>query len=960
MLELNAQHIHMHQAAADKPAALALLGEVLVADGLVAPGYLDGLRAREAQGSTFLGQGIAIPHGTPETRDQVFTTGVRLLHFPAGVDWGNGQQVYLAIGIAARSDEHLRLLQLLTRALGEGDLSDALQNAQSPEAIIDLLQGAPQALALDGELVGLGVAADDFDELAWQGVKLLKRAQCVEPGFNASLPLGQALPLGDGLWWLSSEQAVQSPGLAFVTPASTLDHVGQPLKGLFVLASLGEAHQAMLERLCNLLIEGRGQELSQATSSRTVLEALGGEVPADWPSAQVPLANAHGLHARPAKVLTEIAQSFEGEIRVRQAGSENAGVSVKSLSKLLAMGAQRGQVLEFMAEPGIADDALPALVRAVEEGLGEEIEPLPVAGNASEPFEITEGPAASTIEQAALRAGEQVNGIAASPGIAIGPVLVRKPQVIDYPKRGESPAAELQRLDAALDKVHAEIGTLIKESQVASIRDIFTTHQAMLKDPALREEVQVRLQKGLSAEAAWMEEIDNAAQQQEALHDKLLAERAADLRDVGRRVLACLTGVEAEQAPDEPYILVMDEVAPSDVATLNAQRVAGILTAGGGATSHSAIIARALGIPAIVGAGPGVLGLAPNTLVLLDGERGELLVAPTDAQLDQARSERATREERKRLANERRLEPAVTRDGHPVEVAANIGAAGETPEAVAMGAEGIGLLRTELVFMNHSQAPDQATQEAEYRRVLEALEGRPLVVRTLDVGGDKPLPYWPMPAEENPFLGVRGIRLSLQRPDILETQLRALLASADGRPLRIMFPMVGNIEEWRSAKAMVDRLRVEMPVADLQVGIMIEIPSAALIAPVLAQEVDFFSIGTNDLTQYTLAIDRGHPTLSGQADGLHPAVLRLIGMTVEAAHAHGKWVGVCGELAADALAVPMLVGLGVDELSVSARSIALVKARVRELDFAACQQLAKQALMLPGAHEVRAFVGEHC
>jgi len=960
MLELNAQHIHMHQAAADKPAALALLGEVLVADGLVAPGYLDGLRAREAQGSTFLGQGIAIPHGTPETRDQVFTTGVRLLHFPAGVAWGNGQQVYLAIGIAARSDEHLRLLQLLTRALGEGDLSEALQKAQSPEAIIDLLQGAPQALALDGELVGLGVVADDFDELAWQGVKLLKRAQCVEPGFNASLPLGQSLPLGDGLWWLSSEQSVQRPGLAFVTPVSNLEHQGQPLNGLFVLASMGEAHQAMLERLCNLLIEGRGQELSQATSSRTVLEALGGEVPADWPSAQVPLANAHGLHARPAKVLTEIAQSFEGEIRVRQAGSENAGVSVKSLSKLLAMGAQRGQVLEFMAEPGIAGDALPALVRAVEEGLGEEIEPLPVAGNASEPLEITEGPAASAIEQAALRAGEQVNGIAASPGIAIGPVLVRKPQVIDYPKRGESPAAELQRLDAALDKVHAEIGTLIEESQVASIRDIFTTHQAMLKDPALREEVQVRLQKGLSGEAAWMEEIDSAAQQQEALHDKLLAERAADLRDVGRRVLACLTGVEAEQAPDEPYILVMDEVAPSDVATLNAQRVAGILTAGGGATSHSAIIARALGIPAIVGAGPGVLGLAPNTLLLLDGERGELLVAPTDAQLEQARSERDTREERKRLANERRLEPAITRDGHPVEIAANIGAAGETPEAVAMGAEGIGLLRTELVFMNHAQAPDQATQEAEYRRVLEALEGRPLVVRTLDVGGDKPLPYWPMPAEENPFLGVRGIRLSLQRPDILETQLRALLASAEGRPLRIMFPMVGNIDEWRSAKAMVDRLRQELPVADLQVGIMIEIPSAALIAPVLAQEVDFFSIGTNDLTQYTLAIDRGHPTLSGQADGLHPAVLRLIGMTVEAAHAHGKWVGVCGELAADALAVPMLVGLGVDELSVSARSIALVKARVRELDFAACQQLAKQALMLPGAHEVRAFVGEHC
>lgn len=960
MLELNAQHIHMQQAAVDKNAALALLAEVLVADGLVAPGYLDGLRAREAQGSTFLGQGIAIPHGTPETRDQVFTTGVRLLHFPEGVDWGNGQQVHLAIGIAARSDEHLRLLQLLTRALGEGDLREALQKAESPEAIIALLQGAPQELALDGELVGLGVAAEDFDELAWQGVKLLKRAECVVSGFNAGLALDQALPLGEGLWWLSSEQSVQRPGLAFVTPAASLDHHGQPLNGLFVLASLGEAHRAMLERLCNLLIEGRGAELSQATSSRTVLEALGGDVPADWPSARVPLANAHGLHARPAKVLTEVAQAFAGEIRVRLAGSQSAGVSAKSLSKLLAMGSHRGQVLEFIAEPSIADDALPALVRAVEEGLGEEIEPLPAGGESAEQPAATVQLNEAAQDVPALRAGEQVIGIAASPGIAIGPVLVRKPQAIDYPRRGESPAVELQRLDAALNKVFAEIGTLIAQSQVASIRDIFTTHQVMLRDPALREEVQVRLHKGLSAEAAWMEEIESAAQQQEALHDQLLAERAADLRDVGRRVLACLAGVEAEQAPDEPYILVMDEVAPSDVATLNAQRVAGILTAGGGATSHSAIIARALGIPAIVGAGAGVLGLAPNTLLLLDGERGELLVAPSDTQLEQARGERAAREERKRLAHERRLEPAITRDGHPVEIAANIGAAGETPEAVALGAEGIGLLRTELVFMNHAQAPDQATQEAEYRRVLEALEGRPLVVRTLDVGGDKPLPYWPMPAEENPFLGVRGIRLSLQRPDILETQLRALLASADGRPLRIMFPMVGNIEEWRTAKALVDRLRVELPVADLQVGIMIEIPSAALIAPVLAQEVDFFSIGTNDLTQYTLAIDRGHPTLSGQADGLHPAVLRLIGMTVEAAHAQGKWVGVCGELAADALAIPMLVGLGVDELSVSARSIALVKARVRELDFAACQRLAQQALLLPGAHEVRAFVGEHC
>jgi len=297
---------------------------------------------------------------------------------------------------------------------------------------------------------------------------------------------------------------------------------------------------------------------------------------------------------------------------------------------------------------------------------------------------------------------------------------------------------------------------------------------------------------------------------------------------------------------------------------------------------------------------------------------------------------------------------AQTRDGVRVEVAANIGASGETAEAVELGAEAVGLLRTELVFMEHAQAPDQAAQEREYRRVLDALDGRPLVVRTLDVGGDKPLPYWPMPKEENPFLGVRGIRLTLQRPQVMESQLRALLRSADNRPLRIMFPMVGSVAEWRAARDMTERLRQEIPVADLQLGIMIEVPSAALLAPVLAKEVDFFSVGTNDLTQYTLAIDRGHPTLSAQADGLHPAVLQLIDITVRAAHAHGKWVGVCGALASETLAVPVLLGLGVDELSVSVPLVPSIKARVRQLDYAECQALTQRVLGLECAGQVRA------
>ncbi|WP_191831104.1 phosphoenolpyruvate--protein phosphotransferase [Pseudomonas fluorescens] len=949
MLELTVEQISMGQSAVDKSAALQLMAEHLVSDGLVAEGYLAGLQAREAQGSTFLGQGIAIPHGTPETRDQVFTTGVRLLQFPEGVDWGDGHKVYLAIGIAARSDEHLRLLQLLTRALGETDLAEALRRASSAEALLKLLQGAPQELALDAQMIGLGVAAEDFDELVWRAARLLHRADCVSAGFAGVLQQVEPLPLGEGLWWLHSQQAVRQPGLAFVTPQQSLRYRDQPLHGVFCLASLGEAHQALLERLCTLLIEGRGQELCRATNSRAVLEVLGGEVPADWPSARIGLANAHGLHARPAKELAQLAKAFDGEIRLRVVDSGQPAVSAKSLSKLLSLGARRGQVLEIIAEPNVAADALPALLAAIEAGLGEDVEALAVVAEAAP--EMLPEP-----ELQAPSPGAVIHGVAAAPGIASGPAHIQVLREFDYPLRGESLPIERQRLQQALAAVNAEIGALIQRSQAKAIGEIFITHQEMLADPDLSDEVDQRLRQGESAPAAWMTVIDNAARQQEALHDALLAERAADLRDIGRRVLAQLCGEADIPAPEQPYVLVMEEVGPSDVARLDPARVAGILTARGGATAHSAIVARALGIPAVVGAGDAVLLIAAGTALLLDGQRGRLHVAPPADELQRALAERDRREQRLQLARAHRLEPALTRDGHAIEVFANIGDSKGIEAVVDHGAEGVGLLRTELIFMAHQQAPDEALQEAEYRRVLDGLDGRPLVVRTLDVGGDKPLPYWPIAKEENPFLGVRGIRLTLQRPQVMETQLRALLRAAGDRPLRIMFPMVGQLEEWQQARAMVERLREEISVSDLQLGIMIEVPSAALLAPVLAREVDFFSIGTNDLTQYTLAIDRGHPSLSAQADGLHPAVLQLIDMTVRAAHAHGKWVGVCGELAADPQAVAVLLGLGVDELSVAARSIAEVKALVRELNYEHARQLAQQALLQGSASAVRALV----
>ncbi|WP_263142152.1 phosphoenolpyruvate--protein phosphotransferase [Pseudomonas sp. RIT-PI-AD] len=552
--------------------------------------------------------------------------------------------------------------------------------------------------------------------------------------------------------------------------------------------------------------------------------------------------------------------------------------------------------------------------------------------------------------------GSLLKAIAAAPGLASGPAHVRAPLRFDYPPRADSPARERERLQAALAEAHGDLDGLVGDSRSPAIREIFATHREMLADPGLIETVEVRLARGESAEAAWHEAIEEGARQLESLRDALLAERAVDLRDVGRRVLACLCGVALEREPDEPYILVMDEVTPSEVARLDPARVLGILTARGGATAHSAIIARALGIPALAGAGAGVLALKPGTALLLDGERGQLHVTPAPDTCASAERERDRRAARRRLAEAQRHQPALTRDGHAVAVHANLGDTAGGAAAVEQGAEGVGLLRTELVFMAHPRLPDLDTQATAYRQVMDDLAGRPLVVRTLDVGGDKPLPYWPVPAEDNPGLGLRGIRLSLQRPEVMETQLRALLLAAAGRPLRIMFPMVGTLEEWRAARDMTLRVSAEIAHGDLSLGIMVEVPSAALIAPVLAREVDFFSIGTNDLTQYVLAIDRDHPTLSAQADGLHPAILRLIDMTVRAAHAQGKWVGVCGELAADPQALPLLVGLEVDEMSVSVRSVAQVKAGIRELDMQAARALVERALALGSAVEVRALL----
>lgn len=944
MLALDVQHVRMDQHAVDKAQALECLVNILVEDKLVTPEYLEGLKAREQQSATYLGQGIAIPHGTPQSRQYILETGVRLAHFPQGVVWDGENKIYLAVVIAAKSDEHLQVLQILTRALID-DVSDRVKNATSAEQIIELLHAQPPSLALHENLIATQVPANDTDDLLWQATQLLKQQKLVEPGFICALDPKQMIHLGEGTWSITASEHVLSPAVSIIKPEHPIEHQGESISTLLCIASNDQLDMPQFNRLMDILFDpSQLEKLTQENDSHQIAQIIGAEIIPDWPSRSVTLANAHGLHARPATQLVNISKTFKGDIQV--SADDGQLVSAKSLTKLLSLGCKRGQVLTFIAEPNTdAVAGLDDIIAAVKNGLGEEVEPIDeqeLANNNTDKVEVL------TFEEE-----ESNSGIPASSGLAFGPAHVIKPREFKYERNSKNVKAETAKLEQAIAQVKENIRQFIAESKVEAIKQIFTAHLEMLDDPDLIQGVHKGLKQNLSAPAAWHEHIEAAAKAQEQLKDHLLAERAADLRDIGERVLAVLCGVPDVVEPQEPYILIMHDVGPSDVARLDKDRVAGILTAVGGASAHSAIVARALGIPAVVGAGSSVLKIESNTTVLINGDNGDFVIDPAQSLIEHAVAERERQRQIRIEAEKHCLEPAITLDKHQVEIAANIGKVNAAGKAVKDGAEAIGLLRTELVFMAHNSAPDEKTQEADYRVVLDDLAGRPLVVRTLDVGGDKPLPYLPIAEEENPFLGIRGIRLTLRKPELLRQQLVALLKASDNRPLRIMFPMIGRVEEWRAAKAILDEVRQDYPCENLEVGIMIEVPAAALLSPILAQEVDFFSIGTNDLTQYTMAIDRGNPLLSAEADGLHPSVLLLIDQTVRAAHQYGKWVGICGELAADPKAVPVLMGLGVDELSMSSTSIPLVKAQIRTLNFAECQNIAQKALQCDSATAVR-------
>jgi phosphocarrier protein FPr/phosphocarrier protein len=419
---------------------------------------------------------------------------------------------------------------------------------------------------------------------------------------------------------------------------------------------------------------------------------------------------------------------------------------------------------------------------------------------------------------------------------------------------------------------------------------------------------------------------------------------------------AVRAGAPAQEAP-EGAILIAEDLLPSQVAALDASRVVGIATARGGPTSHVAIIAASRGIPALVALGDRLPTLAAGELLVLDAGGGRLEIAPGTQRIAQARAEKEGRAARRAAALARAHEEACMADGTRIEVFANLGSLKDAAKAVEQGAEGCGLLRTEFLFLNRATAPSEAEQAADYAAIASALEGRPLIVRLLDIGGDKPAPYLPIAPEENPALGLRGIRVALARRDILVAQLRAILRAAPLGDLRIMAPMIARVEELQAVRTALQAEAETIGAAMPPLGVMVETPAAAVMADALAAQCDFLSIGTNDLTQYTLAMDRGNPAVAGGIDGLDPAVLRLIGQTCTGAARHGTWVGVCGGLASDPLAVPILIGLGVSELSAAPAMVPEIKALVRALTMEDCQALAAQVCAAGSAKEVRALAG---
>lgn len=650
----------------------------------------------------------------------------------------------------------------------------------------------------------------------------------------------------------------------------------------------------------------------------------------------------HGLHARPAARVAAALANLDAEVQLHARGRE---ANARSTVAMMALGVDRGEVIAAAVSGREAAAALAALASLLE-AVADPVRALRPAALAV-PARAPPAPAS----------GARLAGIVAARGLVVGTAA---PLLHAHVPTGEAlgdAASERSRLVAAIGAVSAFLGQLAAAGEGAR-RGVLDAHLALLADPQLLREAQTQLATGASAGAAWRSALRAAAAALAALDDPRMAERRADLLDIETQVLRVLNGAPAgtEARLPERAIVLATELLPSQLLALDAARLAGVCMAEGGATSHVAILAASMGVPALVAAGAQVLAIAAGTPLVLDAEQGFLLVDPPAAERQRVEAEVGDRARARALDEASAQRPAALREGTLIHVYCNLGAVVEAAPAVRAGAEGCGLLRTEFLFLDREHAPDESEQLAQYQAIASALEGRTLTIRTLDAGGDKPIAYLPLPREDNPALGLRGVRTSLARPELLTAQLRAIVRVAPVGQCRVLVPMITDLEDVRVVRAQLAAIAADLRLPAPPLGIMIETPASALLADQLAAEVDFLSIGSNDLSQYTLAMDRLHPTLASRLDGLHPAVLRLIERAAQAGAAHRIEVGVCGGLASDPEAVPVLIGLGVRELSVVPAQIPCIKSLLRSLSLDACTHLAQRALTHANAAAVRALV----
>ncbi|HHY6929327.1 TPA: phosphoenolpyruvate--protein phosphotransferase [Burkholderia ambifaria] len=691
-----------------------------------------------------------------------------------------------------------------------------------------------------------------------------------------------------------------------------------------------------------LTLRGKGEAAAQA--------AQAGAAAMQEVRRELVLTQPGGLHARPAARARESVRGIDATVDVQFDGRK---ASITSVVGLLGLGAGEGATIELIGRGAHAQQAVEAVERELLREAHGEVEEKPARLRSPAPQMAVRNTGASLDPNT-------LAGVCAAPGIAVG-TLVRldDADIVPPEQASGTPASESRRLDQALKAVDAELDETVRNASARGAvgeAGIFAVHRVLLEDPTLVDAARDQISLGKSAGFAWRATIRAQIDTLSKLDDALLAERAADLRDIEKRVLRALghTSGATRALPDEA-VLAAEEFTPSDLSSLDRQRVTALVMARGGATSHAAIIARQLGIPALVAVGDALYAIPDGTQVVVDASAGRLEHAPTALDVERARHERqrldGVREANRQLAGA----AAATTDGRAIEVAANIATLDDANTAVDNGADAIGLLRTELMFIHRQSAPSAVEHQQSYQSIVDALQGRTAIIRTLDVGADKEVDYLTLPPEPNPALGLRGIRLAQVRPDLLDDQLQGLLAVRPFGAVRILLPMVTDAGELVRLRKRIDEFaRAQGRTEPIEVGVMIEVPSAALLADQLAQHADFLSIGTNDLTQYTLAMDRCQADLAAQSDGLHPAVLRLIDIAVRGAAKHGKWVGVCGALGGDPLAVPILVGLGVTELSVDPVSVPGIKARVRRLDYQLCRQRAQDLLALDSAQAVRA------